>query len=361
MDSVYNVIGLMSGTSLDGLDIALCRFKKEVNKWSFEILKAETVAYTEKWIKLLSHANELTAYDFIALHNEYGYFIGKEVKRFITTNNLEVDFIASHGHTVFHQPAKKITFQIGNGDCIAAETGISVISDFRTMDVAMGGQGAPLVPIGDQYLFAAYDFCINLGGFANLSFEQDNKRIAYDICPFNLVLNQLSNKLGFPYDDKGLLASQGVVQQELLNELNALNFYKLNHPKSLGREWLISDFLPVLSKYNISIYDKIRTAAEHIVLQLIKACENKPDGSILFTGGGAYNNFIIKRFKSLTKHKILIPDKTVIDFKEALIFAFLGVLRFRNEINCLQSVTGASGDNIGGKISLLKNDKKTQV
>jgi anhydro-N-acetylmuramic acid kinase len=352
MISVYNVIGLMSGTSLDGLDIAYCSFNNENGKWSFKIKNAVTQPYSETWLKKLSTVDKLNAIEFIALHNDYGYYLGKAVKDFIDKNDVHPDFIASHGHTVFHQPAKKITFQLGNGDCIAAETGVSVVSDFRTMDVALGGQGAPLVPIGDSLLFTEFDYCVNLGGFANLSYQQNMHRIAYDICPFNIILNKLAKEAGYDFDDKGKMAAQGFINQTLLDELNNMEFYALQPPKSLGREWLEHDFLPIINKFNIAVHDKLRTVAEHIVFQILNACETKVNAKILFTGGGTFNDFIMHLIETRSYHKIVIPDKQLINFKEALIFAFLGVLRYRNEINCLKSVTGASIDNSGGKISL---------
>ncbi len=354
MTTTYKVIGLMSGTSLDGLDIAYCTFRNNEGKWFFEIEKACCISYSEEWIKKLSTVEKLSAFEFVSLHNEYGYFLGKEVKKFITKNKIQADFIASHGHTVFHQPAKKITYQIGSAECIAVASGLNVISDFRTMDVALGGQGAPLVPIGDSLLFADYDYCINLGGFANLSYQYNNERIAYDICPMNIVLNSLAQELSFSYDNKGILAKQGVVYQSLLDELENIEYYHRKYPKSLGKEWLVETFLPIISKYELSVYDKLRTVSEHIVCQVLKATKSSNNNAkLLFTGGGTYNDFIIGQIKTKSKHSIIIPQNTIIDFKEALIFAFLGVLRIREEINCLKSVTGASKDNIGGKILLV--------
>ncbi len=354
MLTTYKVIGLMSGTSLDGLDIAYCIFKNNEGKWSFEIEKATTIPYSDKWIKKLSTADQLPAFEFVALNNEYGYFLGEEIKKFITKHQIQVDFIASHGHTIFHQPNKKITCQIGSAECIAAASKLNVINDFRAMDVALGGQGAPLVPIGDQLLFADYDYCINLGGFANLSYQLDNERIAYDICPANIVLNPLAQELGFPYDNKGMLAKQGVINQSLFDELENIEYYNRSHPKSLGKEWLTKEFLPIISKYKISAYDKLRTISEHIVSQILKATKTTNDSKLLFTGGGAYNDFIIRQIKARSNHSVIIPENTIIDFKEALIFAFLGVLRFREEVNCLRSVTGARINNIGGKASIIK-------
>ncbi|MFZ4399533.1 MAG: anhydro-N-acetylmuramic acid kinase [Bacteroidales bacterium] len=353
MNGIYRVIGLMSGTSLDGLDIAYCLFRNENGKWFFEIEKSSCIAYSIEWKEKLANADKLSALDFIALNNEYGYFLGEECKKFIEKYKIQVDFIASHGHTVFHQPEKRITFQIGSGECIATSSGHSVICDFRTMDIAMGGQGAPLVPIGDSLLFADYEYCINLGGFANLSYQYNNERIAFDICPVNIVLNPLAQELGFLFDDRGLLAEKGIVHQDLLYELENIEYYHRKYPKSLGKEWVINKFLPIISKYELSSYDKLRTVSEHIVSQILKTTQSKYAVKLLFTGGGTYNDFILREIKKKSKHSIYIPEKTIIDYKEALIFAFLGVLRLRGETNCLRSVTGASKNNIGGKIMMI--------
>jgi anhydro-N-acetylmuramic acid kinase len=339
----------MSGTSLDGLDIAYCIFRYNKNTWTFKIEKACCISYSDEWVRKLSTADQLSAKDFLLLNNEYGYFLGEETRKFITENQIQVDFIASHGHTVFHQPDKKFTFQIGSGECIAASCGLTVISDFRTMDIALGGQGAPLVPVGDALLFTEYDYCINLGGFANISYQYNNERIAYDICPVNIVLNPLANEMGLPFDNKGNIAEKGLINNNLLLELENIEYYKQIYPKSLGREWLNEIFLPLISKYKISTEDMLRTVSEHIVSQILKATQNKINANILFTGGGTYNDFIINQIKLKSDHTIIIPERNIIEFKEALIFAFLGVLRVRAEFNCLKSVTGSSKNNIGGK------------
>ena len=348
----YQVIGLMSGTSLDGLDIAFCLFNETNGKWSFKIKEAETIKYDKKWREKLSGAENKTAFEIALLNSEYGHYTGSQVNRFIKKNKIKADFVSSHGHTVFHQPDKKITFQIGSGAAIAAECKLPIVCDFRCLDVALGGQGAPLVPIGDKLLFSGYDYCLNLGGFANISFEHKNQRTAFDICPVNIVINDLCKKLGKEFDNKGIIARKGKINRTLLSELNKLNFYhqKKNHPKSLGKEWVVKHFYPLLNKYKLSIQDKLRTVYEHIAEQTARSTFKSQKSKILTTGGGVYNTFLIERIEALTNHKIIIPEKKIVEFKEALIFAFLGVLRMRNEVNCLKSVTGAAQDNIGGSV-----------
>ena len=345
----YLVIGLMSGTSLDGLDIALCEFRYQDNKWSFEIQETETRNYSDYWLGKLTNIHNADAEELTRLHFEYGHFLGEQVNSFIKRIGQKPGFIASHGHTIFHQPEKKYTLQIGDGNAIAAKTGLPVVFDFRSIDVALGGQGAPLVPIGDRLLFPNYGSCINLGGIANISYESNKQRIAFDICPVNQVLNSLSTELGKAFDNKGEMASEGNLDHELLQGLNNLGYYKSTPPKSLGKEWVDENIFPLLDSFSIPLKDKLRTFTEHIALQ-IGDIVNKNAGKTLVTGGGAYNSFLIERIKANTSSEIVIPNDELIEFKEAMIFAFLGVLRIRDEINCLSSVTGASRDSCAGVV-----------
>lgn len=345
----------MSGTSLDGLDIAFCIFKKQGAKWTYSIKKADTIKYSEKLKQELKTVENKSALELALLDKKFGHFIGEQTRLFIPKNKVQVDFISSHGHTIFHQPKKKLTLQIGSGAAIAAETKLPVVCDFRAVDVALGGQGAPLVPIGDKLLFSDFDACINLGGFANISFEINSKRIAFDICPVNIALNELVQKKGFDFDRNGALAKKGKIDLELLKKLNSLAFYNQKAPKSLGKEWVIENIYPTLNKTKISIEDKLRTFTEHAAIQISNTLHKNLNGKnkkILITGGGAYNIFLIESIKAKASHQIIVPDKNTIEYKEALIFAFLGLLRYKNEINTLKSVTGAEKDSIGGCIYL---------
>ena len=347
--NIFNTIGIMSGTSLDGLDIAYCTFRENNHGWDFRIEHATTLKYSNEFRNKLANAWKLNTIDFLQFHNEFGTFIGKKVNQFIKTRELNVDFISSHGHTIFHTPKSKFTFQIGNGAFIAAETGITTISDFRTFNVALGGQGAPLVPIGDLLLFKNYDYCLNLGGFSNISFQKQNKRIAYDICPVNIAINHYAKQKGREYDKNGNIAKRGKVNIDLLENLNNLPYYAQKAPKSLGKEWLDKVFLPEVEKFDISIEDKLRTIYEHAAMQIGKVLIYKKK-KVLITGGGAFNDFFIETLKEYSNSQIIIPNTFLIEYKEALIFAFLGVLRITNQENCLKSVTGSSIDNIGGVI-----------
>ncbi len=344
----YQVIGTMSGTSLDGMDLAAVEFTHAADKWSFDLIAAQTIPYPTDWQNRLRHAPELPGRELLLLHNAYGRFTGQKIKDFTRTTGVIPDIIASHGHTIFHQPENHFTFQLGNGAAIAAETGITTIADFRTTDVALGGQGAPLVPVGDRFLFGEFEACLNLGGFANISFEKNGQRIAFDVCPANFILNLLSEKEGSSYDENGRLGREGILNNSLLHKLNQLPFYQEKPPKSLGREWMEAHLLPVMNAAFISNRDKLRTAYEHIALQIARALPEKE--KTLVTGGGALNTFLMERIKSLSKAEIVVPDTKIIEFKEALIFAFLGLLRFLETINCYSSVTGARKDSLSGLV-----------
>lgn len=340
-------LGIMSGTSLDGIDLALCCFSELNNKWSYEIVDAQTIAYPSLWIETLKNSPFMKAEEFLILHNEYGRYTGGLINEFLRGKEIP-QLIASHGHTIFHQPDNKFTFQLGNGASIAASTQITTVSDFRSFDVALGGQGAPLVPIGDQLLFPEFDYCLNIGGFANISFEQDGTRIAFDICPANIILNELALQKGYAYDKDGQLGASGTVDESLLNKLNSLDFYGQKWPKSLGREWIDHQISPLLSASGLTIEDQAATIYEHIATQISKAIGNA--GRLLATGGGSKNLFLINQLKRKTSCQVILPDEKLIDFKEALIFAFLGVLAYNNRINVLSSVTGSRQNHIGGII-----------
>jgi anhydro-N-acetylmuramic acid kinase len=340
-------IGLMSGTSLDGLDLAYVKFTQD-DGYDFEILAADTVNYSSQWRAQLQNAIQLNAVDLEKLDIEYGRFLGAQVNEFIQKHQItQLDFIASHGHTVFHQPDQGITKQIGDGQELANTVQHQIVCDFRTQDVALGGQGAPLVPIGDRLLFADYDACINLGGFANISFEQNNQRIAFDICPVNVVLNHFSKKLGFEYDDGGHLAKQGRPNLQVLEQLNQINFYEQTPPKSLGIEWVHEKIFPIVTQID-DPYEALRTFVEHVAIQIARSIEHCE--TVLFTGGGVFNAFLLERVEELSSSKIFLPSSEIINYKEALIFAFLGLLKLQNKVNCLSSVTGVKQDHASGQI-----------
>ena len=345
-----NVIGLMSGTSLDGVDICLVSFKKSDNK-KFNIIYNKTFEYEEIWAKKLKESIFLNKKQLNKLDIEYGTLLSDYIKEFIKEFSItKIDLISSHGHTIFHKPEKGITLQIGNGKTINKSTKIQVISDFRTQDVSYQGQGAPLVPIGDLNLFSNYKFCLNLGGFSNISIKDSSGIKAFDICPVNTVLNHYSNKLGYAFDKDGALSKKGGINIDLLNKLNKMSFYRKTGPKSLGIEFVNSKVLPLIEKFSLKPEDVLITYIEHISDQLNRSISEFSKNKMLITGGGTYNKTLIDSIKRKVKCELVVPEKKIIDFKEAMIFAYMGLLKSKGKNNCLKSVTGAIKDHSSGRI-----------
>lgn len=348
----HTAIGLMSGSSLDGLDIAYCEFQNTNKKWTFKILAAETYSYTEEWELILKELPSANAIKILETNISYGQLLADFTNHFIKKHNISPQIIASHGHTIFHVPTSKFTLQIGDGQLLSLKTGIKTISDFRSKDILLGGQGAPLVPIGDELLFHEFNFCLNIGGIANISFMDNSKRVAFDICGANQILNHLSLQLGKAYDENGQFALLGKMNRILFDILNEDEYFRKTFPKSLSNQYVKNTFVKILNDFNCSIEDKLYTVSKHIAFQLNEAIKDYPKGRLLITGGGAHNGFLLNAIKRETKHRIIKPDNITIDFKEALIFAFMGVLRNIGEINCLSSVTGAERDSSCGIINL---------
>ena len=333
----------MSGTSLDGLDIAYVEFIKK-EKWHYHLGPCQTIKYTEEWLEKLYSLSEKSKSYISKIDQEFGVFIATCVNDFVKANQVDVDLICSHGHTVFHKPEINYTLQIGCGKNIAKKSKKMVVCDFRSLDVSLNGQGAPLVPLGDMLLFANYTYCLNLGGFSNVSYQKETERKAFDICPVNIVLNKLAQKLGVPFDEDGEIAKKGVLIKTLFEQFNQLNYYQLKGPKSLGKEW-VEEFIDPLLKGDNSIQNLLHTFTEHAAYQIGKKLRN---GSCLVTGGGAYNKHLINRIQKYTSCDLHFPDNQTIEYKEALVFGLLGVLKYRNEVNCLRSVTGAIKDSCSG-------------
>ncbi|MCB7481282.1 anhydro-N-acetylmuramic acid kinase [Christiangramia sediminis] len=346
----YRLIGVMSGTSLDGIDLVFTEISF-YDKPEFSIISAETFPYPKKWRDKLSSAINLDAPELNRLDEEYTAYLAEVINRFIQKYDIDlIDAVCSHGHTVKHRPKQGITYQIGNMPKLAHLINAPVVCDFRVQDVELGGQGAPLVPIGDRLLFNQYRYCINLGGFANVSMEKDSQRIAFDICPVNTVLNFFMRQLDREYDEDGKLAKSGKIDNELLAKLNSLQYYKKEPPKSLGIEWVNCEIIPLLEKYQSDIPSILKTFTTHAAIQIANSLDNNPQSKVLLTGGGTFNTFFIEEIKSRSQCDFVIPDKQLIDFKEALIFAFLGVLKLRGEVNVLSSVTGSKMDHSSGRV-----------
>ena len=350
-NKTYKVLGIMSGTSLDGIDLCLSEFKRIGKSWEYLILAAETYSYSPDWDSKLRSVESKSAVDLIELDFGYGKLIGEFANKFLSTFNQNADLIASHGHTIFHQIDKSFTYQLGNGAAICAETGMTCISDFRSLDVALGGQGAPLVPFGDEYLFPTFNACINLGGIANLSFKKNSYRLAYDICACNMVLNHFMNKyLQKAFDESGAFSQTGKMIPSLYDELNSFKYFTRKPPKSLGKEWVFEKIIPLMENSNGTLADKLYTFTKHCAHQISNTLIfNNVTKDILFTGGGCKNTFLIELLKA-EGLSFELPDEKTIDYKEALIFAFLGLFRYLGHINTLKSVTGASKNSSGGNI-----------
>lgn len=360
----YHVIGLMSGSSLDGLDIAYCKLTEDKGDWSYKIIKTELVPFDEKWKLRLKELDKQDGITYLKTHTLFGHYTGDLVKTFVEENKIKkLDFIASHGQTIFHQPENRITSQIGDGAAIAAICQVPVVNDFRTADVALGGQGTPIVPIADLHFFKDYAFCLNLGGIGNISYKPNGKKIiAFDNCGSNIMLNALAGQLGAEYDEDGSFAAKGKLDGKLLEELNESLYFQKSYPKSLSAQWVNEIMLPIIDKYKISIEDKLNTVCEHIGIQIAKDIQliykregkkQKDRHKMLVTGGGAFNKYLVERIREHSPLPIELPDNQTIRFKEALLMALMGALRIRNEVNCLASVTGASQDSVGGVIHLV--------
>ncbi|MDF1574344.1 MAG: anhydro-N-acetylmuramic acid kinase [Bacteroidales bacterium] len=351
MKKTYRVTGLMSGSSMDGVDLACCDLIWKDGLWDFRILEAETFPYPEELYCKLEQACKWSKKNIDELDLELGHHYARLLSVFHRKTGLFPQYISSHGHTILHEPKRGITFQAGNGRIMADQTGIPVINDFRSEDVAQGGQGAPLVPLGDSLLFHEYEGCLNLGGFANISFENSRgERIAYDLCPANMALNHIAAMEGLPFDRDGEMARSGQVHKELLEKLNGLDFYSKSGPRSLGREWFLEQFLPFIRPGNLAAKDIMATVLEHIAYQISRNIHEAGIKSLLITGGGTLNLMLLERLKKLTGTSLVIPEEKLIHYKEALIFALLGVLRIRGEINCLASVSGGRKDLSAGTI-----------
>lgn len=343
----YAALGVMSGSSLDGLDLALCTFTLGAGRWSLHIADARTVPYERAFQERLLAVMQGGALDLARLDRDLGDLIGLTASEFLAGRN--VDVIASHGHTVFHKPDEGLTVQIGHGARIAARTGLPVVTDFRTLDVALGGQGAPLVPVGEQLLFPEHRCFLNIGGICNIALHGEGSVLGYDVCIGNQALNVLASEAGLPYDKDGTLARSGSVNDLLLQRLNDLPFHRQAPPRSLGREWFDAEVRPLIADTSIALNDRLRTVVEHIA-HMINDSLGKSREAVLATGGGAHNTFLIERIRTLSGRGIVVPERTIVDFKEALIFAFLGVRRLRGESTALASVTGAPRDSSGGSL-----------
>ena len=361
------VLGLMSGTSFDGLDLCVVRFNQTQEGYHYEIKHSSHRAYPETFVSQLKRAHLATETEMLALEESFDAITISAIKELFKHYNKSIDLISSHGHTTLHQPERGITRQIGNGKLLSKTFNIPVAYDFRSSDLALGGQGAPLVPIGDHLLFHNYDICLNLGGISNLSYSFENKRHAFDVGMFNTPINELVEPLGYNYDKDGNIAANGSLITSLFERLNSLEFYTIQGAKSLGKEWYYSYYVKEVEAVKGSLEDLVRTVTEHNVYQIFKALKEFYNRhkiakklKVLVTGGGAHNRFAMQLLQSQTKNfaSMIVPDSQLVDYKEALVFAFMGYLRVHNKINVYSSVTGASSDSCAGTL-IQPNEQRT--
>ena len=351
MQDKYRITGLMSGSSMDGTDLACCDLIWRGKQWSYRILEAETIPYGKEMKSKLEEACHWSRNEIDELDKELGEFYASLLNDFHLRHMLVPDFIASHGHTILHDPQRGVSYQAGNGSIMAERTRTVVVNDFRSEDVAQGGQGAPLVPLGDRLFFADYEGCLNLGGFANISYQnKEGQSMAYDLSPANMALNHVAGLKGLEFDRNGELARQGTLHADLFEKMNQLDYYLQSPPKSLGREWFIGTLLPLMNHSALTPEDLMATLLEHIAFQVARGINKAGLRSILITGGGALNQTLIKRISQYTRCSLEIPGEQLIHYKEALVFALLGALKIRGEINCLSSVTGGKRDLSAGTI-----------
>lgn len=352
----YSVIGIMSGSSMDGVDLAHCKITSDNGHYTYSIEESETFEYDEVWRLRLSQIRKADSLAYTKTDVFYGHYLGHLVNKFIAKYDLKVDMVASHGHTVFHYPEEMITRQVGDGASLSAICKLPVVSDFRSMDVAKKGQGAPLVAIGDQLLFNDYDFCLNLGGFANISGKIAEFRVSFDICPANILLNRVARDLNQDYDHDGEIAGQGSINYKLLEALNEIDYYAMPFPKSLNRDWINNELWQIVKEgEKLSPQDKMKTFVDHIGIQISKSLDylsrKEPSGKkVLVTGGGAFNKVLMEHIRTHSPAEFIVPDEKLVKFKEALIFALMGVLRVENKVNIVKTFTGAKSDSISGRL-----------
>ncbi len=354
----------MSGSSLDGLDIAFCTFTIkalptfEVVNW--KINASNTVAYSKAWQKKLMELPQSSALDFVETHAKFGHYLGQLVQQFLSEHALTPDLIVSHGHTIFHYPERQFTVQIGDGAAIASITGYPVVSDVRAMDVSSGGQGAPIAPIADRYLLSEFDFCLNTGGIFNITYQSDKHSVALDITGANQILNTLANEMDLPYDASGAIARTGTVNITLLEQSNTFDYFLEEYPKSLDNQWVRENLTQLFKNFDAAVSDRLRTACEHIVFQTRQSVqqifekEKLPKDRVykmIVTGGGAFNTFLMELLvEGLPEIQVVLPDKEMIENKEALLMALMGVMRIESVPNCIHTVTGAVRSVIGGVV-----------
>lgn len=344
----------MSGTSLDGLDLCAVEFERTNGRWTYRIHAFETIPYRGTlWPEHLTAAYRDRGALRTQVSHEFALWCQGQWLDFGARHQFAAHAVAHHGHTVEHDPLRGITVQIGHEASAFASSPIPVVGDFRSGNVARGGQGAPLVPLADRDLFEDFAVCVNLGGFSNASWtDGGGLRRAGDLGPCNGLLNPLAGELGRDYDPEGTYAATGTARPT--PDLEKLHYYGAPFPKSLGREWMETDFLPAFNaKRPNRTEDALATASAHIAWSIAQGLRaaNAPKGPALLSGGGAYNTDLIRRLRETAPEwEWTVAPKDILEAKEALAFAYLGLLRLRGEPNVLASYAGGTADGCDGSI-----------
>lgn len=359
-----DILGVMSGSSMDGLDLAFIRLNTEVGKpgllsASYELLHGATMPIPEELLNQLKYSSKLDALSLLTLDQDFGSWAGKAIDTAIKQTSFSPSLIGFHGHTVFHFPDRKVSFQLGHGAVLSAYTQLPVVTDFRSQDMALGGQGAPMVSIAEKWLWPDYSGFLNLGGICNITLKKTKEAYeSADIWVCNQILNHLAREVGHSYDDRGLIAAKGLPIDELIEALLLAEWFEKKAPKSLDNSYLYEEVIPLFNKYrDYSTGDKLHSA----VIVIAKAIANHVNavyhseaiqGGIMLTGGGALNDFLVEKIRAELTCDIFLPDLETIQFKEAIMVAFAGWLRWRGLPNFIKEATGAKSDAIGGVLHI---------
>lgn len=341
-------VGLMSGSSLDGIDLALVSFVLDANNdlVNWHIIDTALVPFDNKWNKRLTTYQGLSVDDYFLLESDFSLLLGEHIKKVVAHHDIKA--VGVHGHTLAHIPEKNISIQLGNGGLIASIAEVDVVTDFRIQDIGAGGQGAPIVPAVERALFPDYKYFLNLGGIVNVSNHSDHQHVtAFDIGPCNQLLNHLSSRLNLPYDNDGAIARTGTFHPDVMEAVLRLPYFNKTGAKSLSNQWIQDSVLPMFDKLRPA--DALRTAVELIATTIAQAL-NGP-GRVLITGGGAHNTYLIERLRKNIGDKPIVlhlPEKQLIDFKEALLMAYMAYSRVYHKKNVFKSVTGADDDYVTG-------------
>ncbi|RDI41399.1 anhydro-N-acetylmuramic acid kinase AnmK [Falsibacillus pallidus] len=377
-------VGLMSGTSVDGIDAALVKIKGHGENTEIELLHYSTYSYNEEMKKSILAAMDpanSTVAAICSLNFKLGKQFAEAVKRVCMEADVplaEIDVIGSHGQTIYHIPQQegdleKSTLQIGEPAIISYETGSVVVSNFRTMDMAAGGEGAPLVPYTEYILYRNPEknrALQNIGGIGNVTVIQKDAAMddvfAFDTGPGNMIMDELCKHFkGISYDPKGKIAAEGNVQHELVDHWLSMDYFLKEPPKSTGRELFGADFTSRIIQENphLSPEDLIATATYFTAASIAKSCRDfvfpkTPIDELIVGGGGSYNQTLLAMLKELLPEVMVMTQEEIglsSEAKEAVAFALLANETIHQQCSNIPNATGASKPVILGNITLPPN------